>query len=461
MPEPSSALHDFAIALTSGVEATPLLRTLHSLRERFPAAPPAVELFGRPSTGEVLVVLRFAAAHDSPALRQKMQTEAKKLEGRLVEPSLLSDEERQRFWTAELASYPVREDATADAPAAIAALRENMGLDGPPIVELRFGSPDELAAAYARGVAEGSLFVPCRRALATGMSVVLSLRAPGLEALDATGCILENGEEANERGFWALVSPGEALLAFAARRAAERRRGRRRMPEGGRRAHPRFDTCLDAQLEACAPLEKQWVTNVGRGGVFVRTQSPPPLHARVRLRVSLPGNETAETEAKVVHVVGVEEARARGVSPGVGLAFAMEDNKFLQKIDAFLARTPARRPRLLLAARDALLRVVLGDALRDAGCDVTTAADTKEALDRLTAGLFDLDAFVVDQSLPGLDPASLIQRIRRLGREIDLKVAALGGDPEVALVANLADDVIASGTPLEEIVVRIKRLLGR
>jgi len=171
-----------------------------------------------------------------------------------------------------------------------------------------------------------------------------------------------------------------------------------------------------------------------------------------------------ETDAEVVHVVSAEEARARSTSPGAGLAFTASGNLFSRAIEAFLSACPERKPRVLVADDDALLREMLRDVLTEAGFEVELAADGNEVLERFSARLFDLDLLLLDLLMPGLDGVAVIERVRSFSAELDLRIVVLSGAPRAELErlrSKSVDAVIAKGTPLEEIVGRLLALVRR
>ena len=111
-------------------------------------------------------------------------------------------------------------------------------------------------------------------------------------------------------------------------------RGLTRVPV---RLRVRFD-CLDEVTD-------QLALNLSAGGMFVRVERPPPLHAEVTLAVELPGEtEPLLCRAEVVHRVAPEEARSTGRHAGVGVQFLDADDRFRSEIDAFIARAQGLVP---------------------------------------------------------------------------------------------------------------------
>jgi uncharacterized protein (TIGR02266 family) len=295
--------------------------------------------------------------------------------------------------------------------------------------------------------------------------VKLSFSAPDAGVLPATGHVLEVGPQGTTPGFYALVAPGEAMQAFLARRVAEGRAGRRTSADrAGRRQHARYEACLEVSLGDGPYPSTALAANISRGGLFVRTLEPPPLGARVRLVVSLPGEEEAETEAEVVHRVPPEEARALRIPGGVGVRFVGGDADFEARIASYLAQLPYRPPRVLLVDADRVFREQLAQALHATGLSVEMAPTGDEGLRKLAQQLFTLDLVVLDLRIPGLDGYCLIDRIRRLGGELSLRVVVVAeadaDELEQLKGPDAADDAVHKTAPLEEVVRRVHKVLG-
>jgi CheY-like chemotaxis protein len=107
---------------------------------------------------------------------------------------------------------------------------------------------------------------------------------------------------------------------------------------------------------------------------------------------------------------------------------------------------------------------VLADALAEEEVDVEIAGGGIEALQILSQRFFAYDAVVLDLQMPDLDGRSLMDRLRRLGGALDLKiiVVAAGAQEELERLKGRegANEVIRKGTPLEEILRRLLAALS-
>lgn len=88
------------------------------------------------------------------------------------------------------------------------------------------------------------------------------------------------------------------------------------------RSHPRFvaEKRIGVRLAERKALKAMWTENISKGGLFVRTDTPPPRGTILEVLISTPDGELA-LNAEVVHVVDPKSSEAAGQQPGVGLAF--------------------------------------------------------------------------------------------------------------------------------------------
>lgn len=88
------------------------------------------------------------------------------------------------------------------------------------------------------------------------------------------------------------------------------------------RIHPRFLTekKVTMRIGEREELRTLWTENISKGGLFVKTEQPPPRGARVEVAIQTPAGELA-LAAEVVHVLDAVTAQQVGQTPGVGLQF--------------------------------------------------------------------------------------------------------------------------------------------
>ncbi len=468
MSEGRSSRYDFAILTHAATEPNVIAGVLTELRKDYPEKGLlGVELFGRAMTGEVIALFHFSFMSYSAALRTRMDREAYKLSGKLLDPQLLATEERERFYDRRLASMEVKTElASAPGPAlerffGQVRARAPVQEAADPIVHVPYESKDALALALRECIASGELSVPYGAARPHDV-LKLRFQVAGASTLDASGRV--ESVDAAKRVAKVKLEGSEAIAHFLRSHGQTAREGRRALAtEDERRASERFQTALQVVFHDIPTLSAEFATNISQGGLFVKCDEPPELRARVRLTLQLPDGSKVTTNGEVVHIVTPEDARAKGLSAGVGLSFDRSDDAFQGKISILLANYRERRPRVLVVDDNAFFRTVLDDALAEAGMDVVCAESGEEALRILVDRFYELDLLTVDLQMPGLGGFGLIDRIRRVGGERDLRVLVLSGqDPdrlEALRFSGYVNAVLPKSSPLQQVVQTIRELL--
>ena len=67
-------------------------------------------------------------------------------------------------------------------------------------------------------------------------------------------------------------------------------------------------------------LKTLWMEDISKGGLFVRTDNPPPRGSTLEVLINTPDGDLV-LKAEVVHVVDEGSAKASGHPAGVGLQF--------------------------------------------------------------------------------------------------------------------------------------------
>jgi|HubBroStandDraft_6_1064221.scaffolds.fasta_scaffold812881_2 CheY-like chemotaxis protein len=115
------------------------------------------------------------------------------------------------------------------------------------------------------------------------------------------------------------------------------------------------------------------------------------------------------------------------------------------------------RPTVLVVEDEVLIRLLLAEALRDAGCRVVEAACAAEALSVLDASA--LDILITDVKMPGeVDGLELAARVRqaRPGLKVIVTSGHAGPNPAQAV----ADAFLPKPFALEDVVRRVEILFA-
>ena len=106
---------------------------------------------------------------------------------------------------------------------------------------------------------------------------------------------------------------------------------------------------------------------------------------------------------------------------------------------------------------DKFFRSVIGNVLRLAGFEVLEADDGEAAFRIVTEELLHLDLLLLDLYMPGITDIELVDRIRRVGHELDLALVLITGAELARLdedaLARLGADAILQKTATPELVL--------
>lgn len=114
------------------------------------------------------------------------------------------------------------------------------------------------------------------------------------------------------------------------------------------RQTPRFTNHAEVllQFEGRDDLRPMWMNDISKGGLFVETESPPPLRSRVQVSLTTPEGSLA-LSAEVVHIVDEAIAQSMGAKPGVGLQFIDLDPHKSEAVQRYLdglSSSPSQGP---------------------------------------------------------------------------------------------------------------------
>lgn len=418
----SSTLAPFHLALRTDIgEVEALRRVLDKLHEAR-----AFELHAEPGArGELVALVTCKDVAAAKSLTPMVKKLAEPLRVGVVELHRIDKEALSRF-EAVVGSMRVKVRGQP-LDAAFNELRRS--LSGPPLLKLSYASEAALLEAWSRHVTEGGIWVNSSRApAAQQLRVQLEVGERALEPVHGQVGAMPPPRGA-DKGFWVILTASGALSELVSRAVHAERQGRRApVTPDSRRVHERFVAALEVKFDDFPGLQTEYVSNISRGGLFVRTATPPDMGAKVKLTLSLPDGEQVTLDAEVVHRVPPEDAAARGGVAGVGVSFAKTGPKTFAPIERLLEQFAQRRPRVLLIDGDLGWRAKLASALTAAGLDVDLVANGLEGMLVLTEFFFDIDLVISDLASP-LSGFELVERIRSLGGELGLKVLLLTDEP--------------------------------
>ena len=107
-----------------------------------------------------------------------------------------------------------------------------------------------------------------------------------------------------------------------------------------RRRAPRADVELVIEYSDLEHFCQDYARNVSLGGIFIETRRPLPAGSTVQLSFGLPGyGGRIRSSGKVVRSVSVEEAKERGIRPGMGVSFEDLSEESKAVIDSLVRRS--------------------------------------------------------------------------------------------------------------------------
>jgi hypothetical protein len=210
---------------------------------------------------------------------------------------------------------------------------------------VRFVTKGQSVQTTSRDLDEGSVFVRCVEPPEEGERVVLRLYLPGIAAGDPIQAVVrERLAEGREAGFRAVfqdlssITLGQIRVALETGAATATAGPEARAHAGeNRRLLPRY---LDRfHVLTGQHRERQDALNLSASGLFIETETPPPLDEIVQVILELPdGQPPAEAQAIVLRRVlpgGAEPA-------GAGVQFIGADDAFRARLDGYLETLKAR-----------------------------------------------------------------------------------------------------------------------
>ncbi len=103
--------------------------------------------------------------------------------------------------------------------------------------------------------------------------------------------------------------------------------------DGNHRSFPRFPVKLAVRFRTERDFVAEHALNLSRGGIFIRTDSPPEVDTAVEVEVQLPdGSAPALTNGIVVH----RQLPEPGKVAGVGVQFIDASDGFRERMDRYM-----------------------------------------------------------------------------------------------------------------------------
>ena len=113
-------------------------------------------------------------------------------------------------------------------------------------------------------------------------------------------------------------------------------------PAGGGRAHQRFRVTIPVDCSTQHVFISNHVSNISKGGLFIRSEQPLPLNAEVSLVLRLPATgKCIRATGRVVWNYDMLKGTSR-IVPGSGIRFIDMSPRDRAALEAYLERLSAR-----------------------------------------------------------------------------------------------------------------------
>ena len=211
-------------------------------------------------------------------------------------------------------------------------------------LKVRFKNTMAFISEYTHNISKGGLFIktkkPCK--LTETVEVVLILPDSGKE-VTCLGEVIhavsaaEAGEDNPSGMGLQLRELAEADRLQIEKLIEDTIRGDGELGIEGRRQHTRYETRIRVRFGSKEALLEEYVHNISHGGIFIQTEKPKPLHERLLVILTHPGNqEEMILHGEVVRIVGPGEAEAMGQKAGMGVRFLEMDDYTLRQLKSFI-----------------------------------------------------------------------------------------------------------------------------
>lgn len=208
----------------------------------------------------------------------------------------------------------------------------------PMVFPVRYVSEGAAIQTTSRGLSGEGIAVRALVPPRVGSRVSMALYLPGNPKPEvAVGVVAASTRDRPvPAGFWVQftaidTAARERITALVVEKARQARD--LRAPRGYQRFHTQFTVRFRTPRE----FVREHAENISRGGVFIRTATPPDVDEVVSVQLELPdGGPAATTSGLVMHRVTEEEATRHGTVPGIGVQFLDADDRFRERIDAYL-----------------------------------------------------------------------------------------------------------------------------
>jgi hypothetical protein len=188
---------------------------------------------------------------------------------------------------------------------------------------------------------------------------------------------------------------------------------------------------LELRFSTTEEFEKEYKDNLSKGGVFIETDSQPPLRSKVDLNLYPPGRDEPVTlPCEVVHVVEAGQ-QIPGMQPGVALQILDFDEGLDQKLQGLLAEEEQIPEEMEAPPEEPAPEGAAGQT--EEGSEDEEYEESEEDEESFQRTI---------SSFKGLDQQNLFMSLRRLPRHEKIRLAKRGPKNIIGLLIQEGDKQI-------------------
>ena len=105
-----------------------------------------------------------------------------------------------------------------------------------------------------------------------------------------------------------------------------------------RRQYPRLDQLIEVSFASTESFIKAYMSNVGSGGLFIKTDEPAELNQKIMVKFYLPHQKEPITVEGMVIWVNPKSGKSLSYPPGMGIKFIRMSSEDKERFNEFITK---------------------------------------------------------------------------------------------------------------------------